>query len=144
MFRWVYHASRVIFGGWFLYSGLAHFLIPGWQPMGSHQPAIDFTQALIDSGLFTWVKIIEVVLGATILANRLMPATIVALVPINVVICYWNFVLDHGAVEYTFGILTIVFNAILAWPWRACFWPLFEWAGRPDYSLAAILPERTP
>ena len=132
--KYLYHFSRIVFGAWFLYSGLAHFFIPGWQPMGSHQPAIDFTQALIDSGLFTWVKLIEVVLGVTMLANRLMPLTIVALVPLNVVICYWNFVLDPGVVEYVFGILTIVFNAVLAWMWRDYFWQLFTWKGAPDYS----------
>ena len=48
MFRWVYHVSRVVFGAWFLFSGLAHFLLPGWQPMGTHQPAIDFTALEFD------------------------------------------------------------------------------------------------
>ena len=141
MFRWIYHVSRVVFGAWFLFSGLAHFLLPGWQPMGTHQPAIDFTQALIDSGLFTWIKVLEVVLGVTILANRLMPLTVVALVPLNLVICYWNFVLDPAPVDYAFGGLTIVFNAVLAWPWRGYFWPLFAWRGRPDYSPDPKLPE---
>jgi hypothetical protein len=133
--KFLYHFSRIVFGGWFLYSGLAHFLIPGWQPLGSHQPAVDFTLVLMASGLFTWVKIIEVALGATMLANRLMPLTVIALVPLNVVICYWNFVLDPGAVEYAFGILTIIFNAVLAWMWRGYFWQLFVWQGAPDFSL---------
>ena len=144
MFRWVYHASRVIFGAWFLYSGLAHFLVPGWQPMGSHPAAMDFTRALIASGLFTGVKLIEVALGLTMLANRLMPATIIALVPLNVVICYWNFVLDPGVVEWVFGILTSVFNAVLAWAWRGYFWRLFTWRGHADYSLDPKLPATWP
>ena len=58
-----------------------------------------------------------------------------ALVPLNVVIVYWNFVLDGGVVEWTFGALSIVFNALLAWPWRRYFWPLLVWRGRPDYAL---------
>jgi hypothetical protein len=133
--KFLYHFSRIVFGGWFLYSGLAHFLIAGWQPLGSHQPAIDFTLALMASGLFTWVKVIEVILGVTMLANRFMPLTVVALIPLNVVICYWNFVLDPGVVEYAFGIATIVFNAVLAWMWRGYFWQLFTFKGAPDYSL---------
>lgn len=133
--KYLYHFSRVVFGGWFLFSGLAHFLLTGWQPYGTHQPAIDFTLALIASGLFTWIKVLEVVLGVTLLANRLMPLTIVALVPINVVICYWNFVLDPGAIDIVFGIATIFFNAVIAWMWRGYFWPLFAWKGTPDYSL---------
>jgi hypothetical protein len=59
----------------------------------------------------------------------------VALVPINAVIVYWNFVLNPDLVEYVFGALSIVFNAILAWPWRQYFWKLFSWKGVPDYSL---------
>lgn len=140
MFRWVYHASRVIFGGWWLYSGAMHFIDPAWQPLGQEQAAIDFTLALIASGLFEWIKVIEVILGLTMLANRLMPLTIVAMIPINVVILYWNFVLEVGTVEYVFGALTIVFNAILAWPWRQYFWRLFSWKGVPDYSLDPGLP----
>ncbi len=131
----LYHASRIIFGGWWLYSGLMHFLVPSWQPYGQEPAAINFTMAMIDSGLFEWIKVIEVVLGVTMLANRFMPLTIVALTPINIVIVYWNFVLDEGTVEYTFGALSILFNIILAWPFRAYFWPLLLWKAKADYSL---------
>ncbi|HSG35783.1 MAG TPA: hypothetical protein VLA37_14725 [Sphingomonadaceae bacterium] len=136
----LYHASRIIFGGWWLYSGAMHFIDPAWQPLGSYEAAINFTVALIDSGLFEWVKIIEIVLGLTILADRFMPITIVALVPINVVIVYWNFVLNPDAIEYVFGALSIFFNIVIAWPWRSYFWPLFSWNGVPDFSLRLDLP----
>ena len=128
----LYHASRLIFGGWWLFSGLMHFLWPELQPLGDEQAAIDFTLALMKSGLFDWIKVLEVVLGITMLLNRAMPLTIIALVPINVVIVYWNFVLDEGVVEWTFGALTIAFNAILAWPWRRYFQPLFIWKATPS------------
>ena len=87
------------------------------------------------SGLFTWVKVIEVILGTTMLLNRAMPLTVIALVPLNVVIVYWNVVLNSGAVEWTFAALSVVFNAVLAWPWRGYFWPLAVWKGQPDYTL---------
>nr|WP_237438109.1 hypothetical protein [Alteraurantiacibacter buctensis] len=133
--KWIYHLSRIIFGGWWLFSGLMHFLWPHLQPLGNEQPAIDFTRALMVSGLFDWIKAIEVVLGLTMLANRAMPLTVLALIPINVVIVYWNFVLDEGLVEWTFGAMTVLFNAILAWPFRRYFWRLFTWRARPDFSL---------
>nr|WP_237437335.1 hypothetical protein [Alteraurantiacibacter aestuarii] len=142
VFRWVYHTARLIFGAWWLFSGLMHFFWPELQPLGDEPAAIDFTLALMASGLFDWVKVLEIVLGLTLLANRAMPLTIIALVPINVVIVYWNFVLDEGMVEWTFGILTIVFNAILAWPWRHYFWGLFTWRGLPDYSMNSRLPRQ--
>jgi hypothetical protein len=134
MYKYVYHASRVIFGGWWLYSGAMHFIDPAWQPMGHEPAAIAFTQALMDSGLFFWVKVLEIVLGLTILANRAMPLTLLALTPINIVIIYWNFVLDPATVDYVFGALSIVFNLTLAWPWRRVFYPLFAWKGAADQS----------
>ena len=140
MFRYFSHASRVLFGGWWLFSGLMHFLWPELQPLGDEPEAIAFTRALMASGLFDWIKLIEVILGVTMLLDRAMPLTVIALVPLNAVIVYWNFVLDEGAVEWTFGVLSIAFNLVLAWPWRHYFWPLFVWRGAPDYGLATGWP----
>ena len=133
--RFLYHFSRVIFGGWWLYSGAMPFIDPAWQPLGQEQAAIDFSLAMIESGLMACVKVAEIVLGILILANRAMPFSVVAIAPINFVIVYWNFVLDEGVVEYTFGALTIIFNLILAWPWRRHLWPLASWKGEADFSL---------
>jgi len=135
--KWLYHASRVIFGGWWVYSGAMPFIDPAWQPLGQEQAAIDFSLAMIDSGLMTCVKVAEIVLGLLILANRLMPLSVIAIAPINFVIVYWNFVLDEGVIEYVFGALTIIFNVVLAWPWRHYFVPLLAWKGLPDYSLVS-------
>ncbi len=134
--KWIYHLSRIIFGGWWLYSGTMPFIDPAWQPLGQEEAAIDFSLAMINSGLMVYVKIAEIAFGLLILANRMMPLAAIAVVPINFVIIYWNFVLDEGAVEYTFGALTIFFNAILIWPWRRYYWPLLKWCGRPDFSTA--------
>ena len=138
--KWVYHASRVVFGAWWLFSGLMHFFWPELQPLGDEPASIAFTKALMASGLFDWIKAIEVILGVTMLANRAMPLTVIALIPLNAVIVYWNFALDEGAVEWTFGVLSIAFNAVLAWPWRRYFWPLFVWKGKADHGLATGWP----
>jgi hypothetical protein len=53
-------------------------------------------------------------------------------------------VLDPAPVDFVFGVLTVVLNAVLAWAWRDHFWPLFAWRGRPDYSLDPKLPETFP
>jgi hypothetical protein len=133
--KWTYHVSRLIFGGWWLFSGLMHFLWPHLQPLGDEPAAIDFTLALMASGLFDWIKALEIVLGVAMLFNRAMPLTIIALAPLNVVIVYWNFVLDTGWTEWIFGALSIVFNLILAWPWRHYFLPLLVWQGTADYAI---------
>ncbi|MES2303649.1 MAG: hypothetical protein V4521_16515 [Pseudomonadota bacterium] len=54
-------------------------------------------------------------------------STPTASVPLNVVIGYWNFVLDPGVVEYAFGIVTLLLNAILLWPWRRELIGLLRW-----------------
>lgn len=138
--NWLYHISRVIFGAWWVYSGVMPFIDPAWQPLGQEQAAIDFSLAMIDSGLMVCVKVAEIVLGLLILANRAMPLAVIAIAPINFIICYWNFVLDEGTVEYTFGALTILFNLVMAWVWRGYYWPLLVWRGTPDYS-SALNPE---
>jgi hypothetical protein len=138
--KWLYHLSRVIFGAWWVYSGAMPFIDPAWQPLGQEQAAIDFSLAMIDSGLMVCVKVAEIVLGLLILANRAMPLAVIAIAPINFIICYWNFVLDEGTVEYTFGALTILFNAVMAWVWRGYYWPLLVWRGTPDYS-TTLQPE---
>jgi hypothetical protein len=60
--------------------------------------------------------VIEVIVGVLALINRAVLPAALATAPLTVVIAYWNFVLDPGVVEYSFGILTIVCNAILIWP----------------------------
>ena len=137
-----YHAIRLLFGSWFLFSGLWHFFWPWLQPMGNAPAAIAFTRALLASGLFDWVKAIEVAAGIAILLNRAMPLTVLAIVPLNVVIVYWNVVLDHGVVEGAFAGFTIVATAVLAWPWRDYFWPLFVWRGEPYHSADPRQPIR--
>lgn len=133
--KWLYHICRVIFGAWWVYSGTMPFIDPAWQPMGDTDAAVNFTQALIDSHLMVVVKIAEIVFGLLILANRLMPVTVIAIIPINFVILWWNFVLDEGTIDIVFGTLTILFNAVFVWIWRHYYWPLFDWRGAPDYSL---------
>ncbi len=90
---------------------------------------------MLSSGLFDWVKAVEVVIGVTVLLNRAMPLTIMAIVPLTVVIVYWNCVLNGGAFDWEVAAFTVVSAAFLGWPWRRYFWPLFVWRGLPEYSL---------
>jgi uncharacterized membrane protein YphA (DoxX/SURF4 family) len=127
-----YTIARIIFGVWFLFSGAEYFTDLGIQPLGTTPIAQEFTLALIHSGLFAWIKVMEVVIGALVLANRGVFTAAVACVPLTVVIAYWNFVLDPGLIPDLFGIATIGLNAILIWPNRDRLWPLLLWrSARP-------------
>ncbi len=122
-----YTIARLLFGAWFLFSGAEYFTPFNLQPLGTTAIAQEFTLALIHSGLFAWIKVIEFVVGALVLANRGVFTAAVACVPLTVVIAYWNFVLDPGLVPDLFGIATIGLNAILIWPNRDRLWPLLLW-----------------
>jgi len=122
-----YTIARLIFGGWFLCSGIEYFTPFDIQPLGTTPLAHEFTLAMIHSGLFAWIKAMEIVIGALILINRgVLPAAL-ACAPLTVVIAYWNFVLEPGVVEYVFGILTVALNALLLWPYRERLTGLLVW-----------------
>jgi uncharacterized membrane protein YphA (DoxX/SURF4 family) len=123
----VFTVARLIFGGWFLFSGVEYFTPFDLQPLGNTPLAQEFTLALIHSGLFAWIKVMEVAAAIVILANRAVLPAALACVPLNIVIGYWNFVLDPGVVEYAFGIVTLLLNAILLWPWRQELLGLLRW-----------------
>ena len=122
-----YTIVRVIFGLWFTYAGIEYF-IPGLQPFGTTAIAQQFTHALVDSGLMLIVKIMELVGGVLILLNRAVLPSALAMLPLSVVIAFWNIVLDPvPPVGYAFGIVTPLFNLILIWPYRERLMPLMVW-----------------
>lgn len=122
-----YTIVRVIFGLWFTYAGIEYF-IPGVQPFGTTAIAQQFTHALVDSGLMLIVKIMELIGGVLILLNRAVLPSALAMLPLSVVIAFWNIVLDPvPPVGYAFGVVTPLFNLILIWPYRARLIPLLAW-----------------
>lgn len=137
LMRWFYHVSRWTFGLWYLFSGVEYFTPFDLQPLGNTALGQEFTLALIHSGLFAWIKVVEIVLAVLVLADRMMPLAAAAAVPLTVVIAYWNFALEWGVVEVIFGTLTVIFNAVLLWPYRAYYLPMLTaWRGARDYSLS--------
>jgi hypothetical protein len=122
-----YTAARIVFGGWFLFFGIEYFTNLGIQPYGTTPLAREFTFALIHSGLFTVVKLMEIAIGALILINRgVLPAAL-ACVPLTGVIAWWNFVLNPGVVEYIAGFATVALNILFLWPYRKQLMGLLVW-----------------
>ena len=119
--------ARLVFGAWFLFSGAEYFSPFDLQPLGNTPLAREFTLALIHSGLFAWIKVLEIIVGILVLINRAILPAALATAPVTVVIAYWNFVLDPGPIEYAFGAATIALNATLLWPYRSDLIPLLRW-----------------
>jgi hypothetical protein len=110
----VVYAAQFFFGGWFLFHGLNHWMHFFPQPPGSASVSSELIHALIRSGLFDWVKGVEVVVAILLLANRFVPLAAVLAFPISIVIGYLNIAVesDANALFVFFGVLSL--NALIA------------------------------
>lgn len=108
------YSAQFFFGGWFLFHGLNHWMHFFPQPPGSASVSSQLISALIKSGLFDWVKAVEVVAGIALLANRFVPIAAIASFPISIVIGYLNIAVesDANALFVFFGVLGL--NALIA------------------------------
>lgn len=91
----VLDAMRLLLGAWMIVNGLNHFLPIFPQPMGSFPLSSQLIIALIETGLFGIVKIVELVGGVMLIANRFVPLALAILMPMSVVVFYNDAVLQH-------------------------------------------------
>lgn len=105
--EWAVYAAQFFFGGWFVFHGLNHWVHFFPQPPGSASVSSELIRALIKSGLFDWVKAVEVVAGIALLANRFVPLAAIASFPISIVIGYLNIAVesDANALFVFFGVM---------------------------------------
>lgn len=126
--RYLIIAGRMIFGGWFVYAGLNHWLAFTPQPYGQDPISIQLTTALIESGLFDWVKAVEAITGALVLIGVFVPLALVVALPVSVCVAYFNLVLEHnGIVNYVAGSLVLGINLLLMLGYVNSYRPLLRW-----------------
>lgn len=126
--KYLVMAGRMIFGGWFVYAGLNHWFHFTPQPYGQNPVSIELTTVLIESGLFDWVKAVEAITGLLILIGAFVPLALVAVLPVSVVVAYFNLVLEHnGVVNYVAGTLVLGLNLLLMLAYLDSYRPLLRW-----------------
>lgn len=86
-------AVQMFFGAWYLIHGLNYYMEFVQQPPGSASLSRQLISALIATGLFDLVKIAEIIFGVLLLANRFVPLSVLASLPINAAIIWINLVL---------------------------------------------------
>ena len=111
--KWIVLIGRLIFGGWFLYAGLNHWVTITPQPMGETLIGKQVVDALMVSHLFDLVKAVELVVGVLVLANRFTAVALNVCMPISVVIFYWNVFVETSPIGAGMGTATVVLNALL-------------------------------
>ncbi|MGE0868582.1 MAG: DoxX family protein [Kofleriaceae bacterium] len=102
------------------------FLPP--QPMPP-QPALALAGALMASGLLTLIKVIELVAGLALLANRAVPLALALLAPIIVGIGFFHLVLAPAGAPLALGVLAL--ELVLAWSYRNAFRTMVQWRVAP-------------
>ncbi len=122
--------SRYIWGGWFIISGLFHFVtgpIIGTDPL-----AVQLMMGLLHSGMYELVKAVEAIGGLAVLSRRWAPLLLVVNVPITFVVVYWDVILQDpfGIIGLAVMTLTVGTTAILLRAYRDYIAPLLTWAPR--------------
>ncbi|MBL8551254.1 MAG: hypothetical protein JNJ73_14815 [Hyphomonadaceae bacterium] len=122
---------RMAFGLHAFISGLNYFVPlfalsggPGPSPIG------EFQSAMTDIGMYGLIKAIEMVVGAFLLANRLVPLMALIEMPITIAIAYLCFVVDRSPNIMFSGAREVFFNSVLLAAYADYFLPLFAWRAR--------------
>lgn len=116
--------ARILLGLVFLVFGLNGFLnfIPP-PKSGMSEGAMAFGMAMMKTGyLIQLVSGTEVVTGALLLLNRLVPLVLVVLAPVIVNIIAFHLFLDRSGLVIAGGVLLL--ELYLAWVYRRSFVPL--------------------
>lgn len=127
------HVLRILFGTWNLFFGLVFFFdiygmvffIP--QPMGHGPMTPLLNTTLITTGLFHVVKVIEIVVGLLLLANRAVPFALCVYFPVTVVIFIVNFFLEEFAVGPYIALAYAGVHLFLFWAYRDYYRPMLVW-----------------
>ena len=138
---------RSLFGAWNLFFGIVFFFnFPIPQPMGHGELTPYLNQTLIDTGLFPVVKVIEIIVGLLLLANRAVPLALCVYFPITVVIFIVNMFLEEfGWLGPFIAVAYAAAHLFLFWVYRAYYLPMLTWrasiagdrqAGRPPSGSA--------
>jgi len=141
--RYAPTAARILLGLIFFVFGLNGFL--NFMPPPPPPPPAGgaFLGALVATGyMFPLIKGVEVLAGALLLANRLVPLALVLLAPILVNIVGYHVVLAPGG--YPMLAALVGLEAFLAWSYRDNFRGVLAVKAQPAVAVDEPAPARAP
>lgn len=102
---------RMFYGAHLLYSSLRHY----FTPFKASIPGVGgrFVDALIETGLYEFVKATEGVIGACLLLNLFVPLALLIELPISVVIFHLNFFIVAQGYQLFTGPQELILNGLL-------------------------------
>src|SRR5690606_25065209 len=81
---------RLIYAAWMIPAGLNHFIRLYPQPLGNEPLSIEVFTVLIESGLFTLVKAVELVAGLAGLLGCRLALMLLLVLPVSFTVWYWD------------------------------------------------------
>ena len=118
---------RLVFAGWMIPAGVNHFIPIFPQPMGSQPLSQELIVALIDSGLFDLVKLVELAAGICVLTGFYAPLAAIVCLPVSFCVFYWDAPLEGwGSRAALFGYATLLSNLLLCLAWWPSYRTLFR------------------
>jgi putative oxidoreductase len=123
--------ARLFLGLFLLANGLNFWF--DWLPVSppESEQANRLMDGLVFSGLFGFVKYVEIAAGLALLANRFVPLALALMLPLTVVIAYVDYVLIVESRAMIFASLLVVPQAILMLAHIRSYLPLLAYRGRP-------------
>ena len=137
---------RLVYAAWMIPAGLNHFIRLYPQPIGNQLLSIEVFTALLDSGLFTLVKAVELVAGLAVLFGFRLPLMLLMVLPVSFTVWYWDTELQGwwtGSAVYGWAVLSCNLLLCLA------YWPsdraMFANDHRPHLALSgSVAPVAQP
>lgn len=117
MFNGLMVVLRLVFGAWFVFSGL-NDLLHFWQPPAPTTPqAQAFMEGLVASGyVFPVLGVVYLACGIAVLTNRFVALALVMLAAPTVVIFGYHAVMEHHLLSP--GLVLLAVHLLLAWQQR--------------------------
>jgi drug/metabolite transporter (DMT)-like permease len=137
--------ARILLGLVFVVFSLNYFFPFMPQPKDIPAGAMAFAGAFMGAGYLTLIKVVELVAGLALLANRFTTLALALLAPIIVGIFYFHARLEPSGLPIAAVILVI--ELFLAWSYRAAYRPMLAARVAPtateDRVAAPIAAPRT-
>jgi hypothetical protein len=135
MYDRLVHAVRVLFGMNFLLNGINWWwkILP-YPTIGDPPGGPPFVQAMIDTGfLFDGIKLVEVVTGLAILANRYVPLALAVAFPVTVAAWAVDIgLLGQSVRAQVMGWSVLTMNAFLMLAYFPAYRSMFARIATPD------------
>lgn len=125
---------RLVFAAWMIPAGLNHFVPLFPQPMGSQPLSQELISALIDSGLFDLVKLVELLAGIAVLTGFYTPLALLVCMPVSFCVFWWDAPLEGwGSRAALFGYAVLLCNVLLCIAYHRSYRSMFALRSTPRW-----------